>query len=172
MPPLDQSPNLSIIAFVTDRQKTERTPNTRAPTREPEMNTTQDLPEVRNWTPDQVRLVRDMWADGETASDIALKLRGKTRSAVIGIIQRSGFKRRAGVVKRTQPRAPKLHVVSRGPGSRGGPKPSRKPEAVRKMIATKWALNEPAPITLAGPVWSLPPNARPVERSSERRAAA
>ena len=91
---------------------------------------------------------------------------------VIGIIQRSGFKRRAGVVKRTQPRAPKLHVVSRGPGSRGGPGPSRKPEAVRKMIATKWSLNEPAPITLAGPVWSLPPNARPVERAGERRVAA
>lgn len=133
------------------------------------MNTTQDLPEVRNWTPEQVRLVRDMWAEGETASDIAMRLRGKTRSAVIGIIQRSGFKRRAGVVKRTQPRAPKLHVVSRGPGSRGGPKPSRKPEAVRKMIATKWSLSsDPAPITLPGPAWSLPPNARPVGR----RAAA
>jgi hypothetical protein len=129
------------------------------------MNTTQDLPHFRNWSPEQVRLVRDMWADGETSSDIAQHLRGKSRSAVIGIINRAGFKRRAGVPNRTQPRGPKLHVVSRGPGSRGGPKPSRKPESVRKMIATKWALSgDSAPITLAGPVWSLPANARPAER--------
>ena len=124
----------------------------------------QDLPQFRNWTPEQVRLVRDLWADGETSGDIASQLRGKSRSAVIGIINRAGFKRRAGVPKRTQPRAPKLHVVSRGPGSRGGPKP-RRPESVRKMIATKWALSgDPAPITLAGPAWSLPANARPAER--------
>lgn len=128
-----------------------------------------DLPEVRNWTPEQVRLVHDMWAVGESASDISQKLRGKTRDAVLGLIHRAGFKRRAEVTKQTQTRAPKLHVVSRGPGSRGGPKPGRKPESVRKMIATKWALStDTAPISLPGPVWSLPANARHVER----RAAA
>lgn len=77
------------------------------------------------WTRDELEILRREWGRGLTASQISDMLPGRSRSAVIGQVTRRGYVRNpdAGFVKITRPRSA---------------------ASVRKMIATKWALNEPA----------------------------
>ncbi len=48
-----------------------------------------------NWTDERVELLKKLWADGLSASQIAAELGGVTRNAVIGKVHRLGLSGRA-----------------------------------------------------------------------------
>ena len=56
------------------------------------------------WTDERVELLKKLWADGLSASQIAGELGGITRNAVIGKVHRLGLSGRA---KTPRPRAPR-----------------------------------------------------------------
>jgi GcrA cell cycle regulator len=49
-----------------------------------------------SWTEDRVETLKKMWADGQSASQIAKELGGVTRNAVIGKVHRLGLSNRTG----------------------------------------------------------------------------
>ena len=49
-----------------------------------------------SWTDERVELLKKMWSDGQSASQIAKELGGVTRNAVIGKVHRLGLSNRAG----------------------------------------------------------------------------
>jgi len=96
-----------------------------------------------SWTDERVELLKKMWSEGQSASQIAKELGGVTRNAVIGKVHRLGLSNRSGG---TAPAAP-------------APKPE--PKAAAKPAAPKPAARrDPAPA------------AKPVEEEEETVAAA
>jgi GcrA cell cycle regulator len=51
-----------------------------------------------SWTDERVETLKKMWADGQSASQIAKELGGVTRNAVIGKVHRLGLSNRVGGV--------------------------------------------------------------------------
>ncbi|MEM8694244.1 MAG: GcrA family cell cycle regulator [Pseudomonadota bacterium] len=49
-----------------------------------------------SWTEERVELLKKLWGDGQSASQIAKELGGVTRNAVIGKVHRLGLSNRAG----------------------------------------------------------------------------
>ena len=49
-----------------------------------------------SWTDERVETLKKMWAEGQSASQIAKELGGVTRNAVIGKVHRLGLSNRAG----------------------------------------------------------------------------
>ena len=71
----------------------------------------QKRPELQTWTDDRVELLKKLWADGLSASQIAGEPGGITRNAVIGKVHRLGLSGRAkapssSVPRQRKPRAP------------------------------------------------------------------
>ena len=60
-----------------------------------------------NWTDERVELLKKLWSDGLSASQIAAELGGVTRNAVIGKVHRLGLSGRAKAVASAAPRARK-----------------------------------------------------------------
>ena len=52
-----------------------------------------------SWSDDRVELLKKMWGEGQSASQIAKELGGVTRNAVIGKVHRLGLSNRAGAGK-------------------------------------------------------------------------
>ncbi len=57
-----------------------------------------------SWTDERVELLKKLWADGLSASQIAAELGGITRNAVIGKVHRLGLSGRAKSPSSTAPR--------------------------------------------------------------------
>jgi GcrA cell cycle regulator len=57
-----------------------------------------------NWTDERVELLKKLWADGLSASQIAAELGGVTRNAVIGKVHRLGLSGRAKAPSSSVPR--------------------------------------------------------------------
>jgi GcrA cell cycle regulator len=75
------------------------------------------------WTDERVELLKKLWADGLSASQIAAELGGVTRNAVIGKVHRLGLAGRAkspssAAPRQRKPRAPHMLRVAR-PSIRG-----------------------------------------------------
>ncbi len=49
-----------------------------------------------SWTDERVELLKKMWTEGQSASQIAKELGGVTRNAVIGKVHRLGLSNRVG----------------------------------------------------------------------------
>jgi len=65
------------------------------------------------WTDEKVELLRQLWLDGKSASQIAAELgEGVTRNAVIGKVHRLGL---SGRVKTSAPTAPRVRQRPAGP---------------------------------------------------------
>jgi GcrA cell cycle regulator len=64
----------------------------------------QKRPELQTWTDDRVELLKKLWADGLSASQIAGELGGITRNAVIGKVHRLGLSGRAKAPSSSVPR--------------------------------------------------------------------
>ena len=58
-----------------------------------------------SWTDERVELLKKLWADGLSASQIAAELGGITRNAVIGKVHRLGLSGRAKSPSSTRPAA-------------------------------------------------------------------
>src|SRR5579885_266680 len=74
---------------------------------------------IMSWTDERVELLKKLWADGLSASQIAVELGGITRNAVIGKVHRLGLSGRAKSVSAAAPRPRKARAshmlrISRG----------------------------------------------------------
>jgi GcrA cell cycle regulator len=78
------------------------------------------------WTDERVELLKKLWSDGLSASQIASQMGGVTRNAVIGKVHRLGLSGRAkSGAAATQPRPRKpsrapSHPLTHRPGAHGG----------------------------------------------------
>jgi len=73
-----------------------------------------------SWTDERVELLKKMWGEGQSASQIAKELGGVTRNAVIGKVHRLGLSNRAApppatAAKSETPIAPQPEVVAPNP---------------------------------------------------------
>jgi GcrA cell cycle regulator len=75
-----------------------------------------------SWTDERVELLKKLWADGLSASQIAGELGGITRNAVIGKVHRLGLSGRAKSPSSSMPRArkPRSHMMRVGRASMRG----------------------------------------------------
>ncbi len=65
-----------------------------------------------NWTDERVELLKKLWGEGLSASQIAAELGGITRNAVIGKVHRLGLSGRAKAVQSAAPRPRKPRAPS------------------------------------------------------------
>ncbi len=78
-----------------------------------------------SWTDERVETLKKMWAEGQSASQIAKELGGVTRNAVIGKVHRLGLSNRVGG-KGDEDEAPAAPVASVQP-LRPEPRPAAAP---------------------------------------------
>ena len=74
-----------------------------------------------SWTDERVELLKKMWGEGQSASQIAKELGGVTRNAVIGKVHRLGLSNRAG----SSAPAPEKKPAKAAP-KKATPKPAEK----------------------------------------------
>ena len=89
------------------------------------------------WTEDRVSVLKKLWLEGLSASQIAKQLGGVTRNAVIGKVHRLGLSGRAAP---SQPSRPAFRAAR--------PRPTQAPSAPRRI--------EPAPRAAAAPAQPAP----------------
>ena len=98
-----------------------------------------------NWTDERVDLLRKLWAEGLSASQIASQLGAVTRNAVIGKVHRLGLSGRAKSPSSSAPRVrkPRTHMLRVGRAmSRGNTalalaydlEPEPEPELIENII--------------------------------------
>lgn len=92
-----------------------------------------------SWTDERVELLKKLWGEGQSASQIAKELGGVTRNAVIGKVHRLGLSNRAGSAPvkaaekkpakdKAEPRTRSASPAKPGPEVETRPKtPARKP---------------------------------------------
>ena len=100
-----------------------------------------------SWTDERVELLKKMWGEGQSASQIAKELGGVTRNAVIGKVHRLGLSNRS-----TTTATPKTEAKAKA-----APKPEAKPAAPKERAQPK-----PAPAPAAAEV--NPTNVTPLRR--------
>lgn len=82
-----------------------------------------------SWTDERVELLKKLWGEGQSASQIAKELGGVTRNAVIGKVHRLGLSNRA-----TSASAVKAEPKAKpAPKPKAEPRPSPKTEAARPV---------------------------------------
>ena len=116
-----------------------------------------------SWTDERVELLKKMWSEGQSASQIAKELGGVTRNAVIGKVHRLGLSNRAGA---TPAPAPEKKAARAEPSQPAEPKPAAKPAAREKVVEV--TVQPRKPIVPAGQ--PLPPQPSANEISPETLA--
>ncbi len=125
-----------------------------------------------SWTDERVEMLKKMWSEGQSASQIAKELGGVTRNAVIGKVHRLGLSNRSSTPKESE--APAKPVETTKAKAAG-----KKETATKKQVAADAAPAKPAakevtapqrakPIVPAGQ--PLPPQPSQSEISEETRA--
>ena len=94
-----------------------------------------------SWTDERVELLKKMWGEGQSASQIAKELGGVTRNAVIGKVHRLGLSNRA-----TGGGAKSEAKAKPAPKAEAKPKPTPKTEPARPAPAPE---AEAKPVTPA-----------------------
>ena len=96
------------------------------------------------WTDERVELLKKLWAEGLSASQIAGRLGGVTRNAVIGKVHRLGLSGRATSSRSSSPRPRRTHVprANRTPSLMFG---TRGANALKPQFETELDL-APAPL--------------------------
>lgn len=126
-----------------------------------------------SWTDERVELLKKMWNEGQSASQIAKELGGVTRNAVIGKVHRLGLSNRSGGAAP----APEKKPAKAEPAPKTPPRKTSKPAPEEKVIEV--TVTPRKPIVPAGQ--PLPPqpsaneispetlaNAREIEKSAKR----
>ncbi|GAA5065310.1 GcrA cell cycle regulator [Maritalea mobilis] len=111
-----------------------------------------------SWTEERVELLKKMWGEGQSASQIAKELGGVTRNAVIGKVHRLGLSNRSGGGGTTVKPAAK-----EAEPKQAAPKPAKKPEPKPEPAP---AAAEPAakPEPVADPA-PRPSNVTPIRKT-------
>jgi len=99
-----------------------------------------------SWTDERVETLKKMWAEGQSASQIAKELGGVTRNAVIGKVHRLGLSNRVGGPGGKE----EDEAVAEAPVA-PKPEPAAKPEPVAAQPAPRPAEPRPAPERPAAP---------------------
>jgi GcrA cell cycle regulator len=101
-----------------------------------------------SWTDERVELLKKMWAEGQSASQIAKELGGVTRNAVIGKVHRLGLSNRAGSTASaaTEAKAAPKPKAEAKPKPAPKPAPAPKAEPAPKPAAPAAAASAPVPM--------------------------
>ncbi len=83
-----------------------------------------------SWTDERVELLKKMWTEGQSASQIAKELGGVTRNAVIGKVHRLGLSNRAGATPAKAEAKPAKAEPKPKPQPKTEPAREAKPEPV------------------------------------------
>ncbi|MFK7940587.1 MAG: GcrA family cell cycle regulator [Roseovarius sp.] len=95
-----------------------------------------------SWSDDRVELLKKMWGEGQSASQIAKELGGVTRNAVIGKVHRLGLSNRSTGGKSGD--AAKAKSADAKPAPKAKAKPAK--PAVKPASAAPKAEETPAPV--------------------------
>jgi len=119
-----------------------------------------------SWTDERVDVLKTMWGEGKSASQIAKELGGVTRNAVIGKVHRLGLSNRASTTTKAAPKEKPAPKVAVKPVAEK-PKAAEKPET--PLVPVKILPIPPRrPIIKAGQ--PLPPQPSANEVSAEALA--
>ncbi|MCA0871268.1 GcrA cell cycle regulator [Seohaeicola saemankumensis] len=88
-----------------------------------------------SWTDERVDLLKKMWSEGQSASQIAKELGGVTRNAVIGKVHRLGLSNRTATPAPAKTEAKEKPAAAAAPKPEAKPKPSPKTEPARPVTA-------------------------------------
>jgi len=95
-----------------------------------------------SWTDERVELLKKMWGEGQSASQIAKELGGVTRNAVIGKVHRLGLSNRAASTTTAPKAEPKAKAAPKAE-----PKPTPKePVAAKPVEATEQRQSNVTPL--------------------------
>lgn len=120
-----------------------------------------------SWTDDRVEVLKKMWGEGKSASQIAKELGGVTRNAVIGKVHRLGLSNRSGGASPAKA-APKEKAPAK-PSTPEKPKvTAAEPEAKPNTLAPAKVIPRPKLVVTAGQ--PLPPQPSANEISPEALA--
>ncbi|MBY6091240.1 GcrA family cell cycle regulator [Pseudooceanicola sp. 502str34] len=95
-----------------------------------------------SWTDERVELLKKMWSEGQSASQIAKELGGVTRNAVIGKVHRLGLSNRAGGAA---PAAAAAAPAAAAPKPEAKPKPAAAPKREPRPAAAAPAPKQEEP---------------------------
>ncbi len=102
-----------------------------------------------SWTDERVETLKKMWAEGQSASQIAKELGGVTRNAVIGKVHRLGLSNRVGPGGSSEDEAEEVMIatpVAPAPEPAPAPKPVEAPRPAAEPVAAAEPLRPtPAP---------------------------
>jgi len=107
-----------------------------------------------SWSDERVEKLKKMWAEGQSASQIAKELGGVTRNAVIGKVHRLGLSNRngsgGGAAAEPAPK-PKPAAAAKPRNAKAKPaaKPAPRPEATPEVTVEEPAEAAPAPASRA-----------------------
>ena len=111
-----------------------------------------------SWTDERVEILKKMWGEGQSASQIAKELGGVTRNAVIGKVHRLGLSNRAGSGAAAKTAAPKAKPATPAAAKA---KPAA-PKAKAKPAAAKPAAVDNEPRTESATPKAVPHNRRQI----------
>jgi len=112
-----------------------------------------------SWSDERVEKLKKMWAEGQSASQIAKELGGVTRNAVIGKVHRLGLSNRNGAGSGATAAAPESGAAKPKPAAKARPKAKPAPDPAPQDTV-------PAPDTGADDD-TLPAPAAPAGRSKQ-----
>jgi GcrA cell cycle regulator len=109
-----------------------------------------------SWTDERVETLKKMWAEGQSASQIAKELGGVTRNAVIGKVHRLGLSNRVGPGSAIEDEVEEV-VVAAPPAPAAPPPPVEVPEPVVEPVRVAEPVRPaPAPAAAASVTATAP----------------
>ena len=96
-----------------------------------------------SWTDERVETLKKMWAEGQSASQIAKELGGVTRNAVIGKVHRLGLSNRVGPGGASEEEAEEAPVAAPVAAATPTPAPAAKPAEAPRPVAEPPRAAEP-----------------------------
>jgi len=97
-----------------------------------------------SWTDERVEMLKTMWSEGKSASQIAKELGGVTRNAVIGKVHRLGLSNRVGGVDRPEDEAD-VGAFAEAPAPDPVPEAQAEPQPAAAAAAARPAAAREAP---------------------------
>ncbi|MBW4961163.1 GcrA family cell cycle regulator [Sulfitobacter sp. CW3] len=123
-----------------------------------------------SWTDDRVEILKKMWGEGQSASQIAKELGGVTRNAVIGKVHRLGLSNRTTTgAAAPATAAPKAEAKPK-PAAKAAVKPKAEPKEEEVEAAPAPRSNLPARAKIIPAGQPLPPQPSANEISPEALA--
>ncbi|MEL7344975.1 MAG: GcrA family cell cycle regulator [Pseudomonadota bacterium] len=123
-----------------------------------------------SWTDERVELLKKMWGEGQSASQIAKELGGITRNAVIGKVHRLGLSNRSGSTAEAKPAAKAAKAKPATAEAKAAPVEAEKPIAPVTPIRSKPVLVPGQPLPPQPSANEISPEALATVRAVEKKA--